>query len=67
MYENLNKEMANRKVKQSDIAKVLGKRNATVSDKLRGIYPFTLNEAKTIRNVFFQGYDIDYLFKVSDQ
>lgn len=62
MYQNLIDLMKEKNVTQSDLAKYLNKRNATISDKIRGIFPFTLNEAKMIRDNFFPETDIDHLF-----
>lgn len=65
MYQKLVDQMKEKNVTQSDIAKYLGKRQPTISDKIRGIFPFTLNEATLIRDKFFPNEDIDSLFEKS--
>lgn len=67
MYNNLLAEMARLKLTRIDLAKGLGVRNATVADKINGKYSFTLDEAFKIRDQFFPGLDIEYLFKVESR
>ncbi|HFU4450947.1 TPA: XRE family transcriptional regulator [Streptococcus suis] len=45
-----------------DIADFLGVRAQTVSDKIKGRYPFTFNEALEIQRHFFPEYELGYLF-----
>ena len=62
MYHNLLAEMKARGLTKFSMAKQLNMRYATLIDKTNGKYPFTLNEAKRIRDTFFEGMTIDYLF-----
>lgn len=62
MYNNLEAEMARNKITRKDLAVVLGVRYATIIDKLKGRSTFTLNEAFKIRDTYFPGLTIEYLF-----
>lgn len=60
----LNIDVARRKkgVSIVDIADFLGVRAQTVSDKLKGKYPFTFQEAVLVQEKFFPEYKLKYLF-----
>ena len=45
-----------------DIADYLCVRSQTVSDKLRGKYTFTFQEAMLVQEKFFPEYELKYLF-----
>lgn len=45
-----------------DIADYLSVRSQTVSDKLKGKYPFTFQEAMLVQEKFFPEYELKYLF-----
>lgn len=45
-----------------DIADYLCVRSQTVSDKLKGKYPFTFQEAVLVQEKFFPEYELKYLF-----
>ena len=62
MLQNLKAEMTGRNVGTSDIARVIGKSTKTAMVKVAGRYPFTFREAKAIRDSFFQGMDLEFLF-----
>ena len=62
MLQNLKAEMTRRNVGTSDIGRVIGKSTRTAMDKVAGRYPFTFSEAKAIRDSFFQGMDLEFLF-----
>lgn len=62
MFRNLKAEMVRTGITKKDIAKLLGLRYGTVIDKLNGKYPFKLDEAIKIRQVFFQSLTFEYLF-----
>jgi len=62
MLQNLRGEMARRNVTACDIGRVIGKTDRTARDKIADRYPFTLTEAKIIRDTFFRGMDLEYLF-----
>lgn len=61
-YPNLRAEMSRNGVKQTDIAKLLGVREVTVSKKMNGKSAFDINEAFLIKETFFPDLTIDYLF-----
>ena len=66
-YLNLIGEMAKRKVKNESIAQELGIHRNSVYNKLNGESSFSVDEAIRIRDTFFPGYDIKYLFLVDVQ
>ncbi|UUZ80679.1 helix-turn-helix domain-containing protein [Paenibacillus sp. P26] len=61
-YRNLRAEMARNGVTITQIAKLLGVRFATVSDKLNGRSRFFCDEAILIKRHFFQDCLLEYLF-----
>ncbi|AZO96095.1 XRE family transcriptional regulator [Halocella sp. SP3-1] len=63
MYKNLEAEMTRNGILKKDIAKCLGVRDAIVLDKMNGKSTFTLDEALKIKNTYFSGMIIEYLFK----
>lgn len=63
MFPNLEAEMTRRRVSREDIAKLTKKNYATVCLKLTGKAPFTLNEAKLIKDKFFSDCDLEELFE----
>lgn len=67
MYQNLNAEMARRGIKSFDVARVIKRSERTARDKISGRYPFTYGEVKKIRDAFFVGMDLEYLFAVSEE
>ena len=62
MFPNLYAEMARRKITQAHLAQKIGKNPTTVSLKLRGEAPLTLNECIEIKNVVDETLSVDYLF-----
>jgi plasmid maintenance system antidote protein VapI len=66
MHQKLADLMKDKNITQADLAKLLDRRTATISDKIRGLFPFSLNEAMRIRDTFFPEYDIDDLFETTD-
>lgn len=63
MLRNLKAEMARSGIKPAQIAELLERRYATIIDKLNGHYDFTFNEALKIKQKFFPGCDLEYLFE----
>ena len=63
MYINLQAEMVRNNIKRKDFADFLGVRQATICDKINGKYGFKLCEAFKIKEKFFPGLTIEYLFK----
>ncbi|MCR2045524.1 helix-turn-helix transcriptional regulator [Anaerosalibacter massiliensis] len=63
MYKNLEAEMVRRGITRKDLAKSLDVRYATIIDKLKGRYSFTLDEAFKIKNKYFPTLSFEYLFE----
>lgn len=63
MYPNLDAEMARKKVRKTDISKLLNVRYATILDKLNGNSRFYYDEAKKIKDNLFPESEIEYLFE----
>lgn len=59
---NLQAEMARFRVSKSDIKLILNCSDKTVDNKINGVTDFTVPEALKIRDTFFEGFRIDYLF-----
>ena len=62
IYKNLEIEMVRKNVSKRQIAECIGKTYGTALQKLKGIYPFTLDEAFAIHKQYFQDTDFDELF-----
>lgn len=63
MYLNLKKEMERNGITIEDISKRLNLHRNTVSNKINGLTPLSIEEGITIRNAFFDYADFQYLFK----
>lgn len=66
MYPNLRAEMARWNVSTTDFSSVVGKTERSIRDKISGKGDFTLTEIIAIRDTFFPGQSIDYLFERLD-
>lgn len=64
---NLSAEMARYGVSNTDIQALLGCSNKTVTNKLADNTSFSINEAIKIRDTFFPGLRIEYLFARAEQ
>lgn len=62
MYPNLNAEMARRNITQADLAEKLDRTRATMSLKLSGKAPITLDEAFAIKEALRTRLTLDVLF-----
>lgn len=62
MYPNLERELRQRGIAKKELAHLLEVREATVYDKLQGRFEFKLKEAMQIRDHFFPGVILEYLF-----
>ena len=62
MYKNLLAEMARRGINNIQIAKAIGINPSTLSAKLNSYDRLKLCEAEKIKNTFFPGMSIEYLF-----
>lgn len=58
--------MARRGLSVSDISRVIGKTDRSARDKISGRYTFSIDEAKKVRDAFFSGMDLDFLFSQSN-
>ena len=64
---NLSAEMARYGVKNADIQKLLSCTDKTVRHKIDGVTEFSVAEALKIRDVFFPGLRVEYLFATADE
>lgn len=62
MFKNLEAEMIRRSVSREGIADFLNQSYNTVCKKMRGDAVFDLDEAFAIRDRFFPGCNLEYLF-----
>lgn len=63
MLTNLKAEMVRRNVSVVDIGRVISKTERSTRDKISERFSFTIDEARRIRDVYFPGMDLDFLFK----
>ena len=61
-YPNLRMEMFIKGVSQMDLARHLGKDKYWIDNRMRGITKFPEEIKKSIKNKFFRGMSIEYLF-----
>lgn len=66
MYKNLEAEMARDGITRKDLADLLEVRYATIIDKLKGRFSFTLDEAFKIKNRYFSHLSFEYLFETEE-
>lgn len=62
MFPNLRAEMTRHNVTATDISKVTHKTDRSIRDRIAGRGDFTLTEVYTIRDAFFPGMELEYLF-----
>lgn len=62
MCLNLKAEMMKNNITLSDIARSIHKTDRSVRDKINGKGDFTWSEANSIRDDFFPGASLEYLF-----
>ena len=62
MYRNLIAETARRCITADVISQKKKKSVRTARDKLNGKYPFFFDEAVCIKQAFFSGMELEYLF-----
>lgn len=67
MLVNLRAEMARYGISAADLASVTGKTERSIRDKISGKRDFTLPESAVIRDTFFPGLKLEYLFSRSDE
>lgn len=66
MFPNLKAEMARKNVTISDLARAIHRTDRSVRDKVSGKGDFSWSEINTIRDQFFHGQSIGYLFSKID-
>lgn len=64
---NLSAEMARYGVRNVDIQNLLSCTDRTVKNKIDGITEFSVAEALKIRDAFFPGLRVEYLFATADE
>lgn len=64
--KNLSAEMVRFGIGVPDLQRVLNCTDRTVRNKLSGVTEFSVNEALTIRDSFFPGLRIEYLFQTDN-
>lgn len=62
MLLNLRAEMARYGISAEDLARVTKKTPRSIRDKISGKRDFTLPEGAAIRDAFFPGMSLEYLF-----
>lgn len=62
-FSNLDAEKARYRVTSTMIAKVIGRSPETVKKKFTGAIDWKISEMLTVRDTFFPGMTLDYLFK----
>ena len=65
--QNLAAEMARNGVKICDLQRVMRCSESTVRHKIAGTTAFSINEALAIRDTFFPGMRLEYLFLKQDE
>lgn len=63
MYKNAKAEMVRRGLRLEDVAPRMDMTVSTLSQKLNGKYPFTLNEAKTFKSIVETELSLEVLFE----
>ena len=66
MYVNLKAEMEKKNITVSDIAQSIRKTDRSIRDKINGNGNFTWSEVNSIRDSFFPGMSMEYLFSIEN-
>jgi len=67
MLRNLSSEMKRYGISQNDLSRVTHKSERSIRLKLSGKNAFSFPEAKAVRDSFFPGISLEYLFAQSEQ
>ena len=67
MFRNLEAEIARQKLKKADLAKDLGVTPSTLSLKLNGRAPISLDEILKIKKILKTNESVEYLFATDEQ
>lgn len=62
MFDNIEQLIFNKKLKKREIAEKMGIRYNTLLLKLKGEYPFTLDEALKLKEILETDMEIEILF-----
>ena len=63
---NLKGEMKRIAITQNDVADLLHMSTGNVNKKIAGSVPFTIDEARSIRDTYFPEMTIDFLFSPAE-
>lgn len=63
VYQNLKAEMARQNLTKRDLARGLNTAERNIRNRFNGKTPFSIPEAFAIRDKFFPGISLDYLFQ----
>lgn len=66
MFPNLDAEMARKKITRAELAEKIHRTPTTVSLKLNGKAPITLNECIEVKNAIGTNESLDYLFQTDE-
>lgn len=66
MLSNLKAEMARANITIPAIAEAIKRSDRTVRERIKGNGAFSMPDAVTVRDAFFPGMDIEYLFARAD-
>ena len=66
MLSNLKAEMARSNVTVAEIAAFSGKSCRTINDRIKGKVQFPIQEAIRVKDAFFPGMELEYLFTQVD-
>lgn len=66
MYPNVKAEIARRGLTLEKISGIMGISISTLSGKLNGKYPFSLNEAKTVKTILGVDMPLEELFREAE-
>lgn len=67
MLSNLKAEMARSNVTVAEIAALSGKSCRTISDRIKGKGQFPIQDAIEVKDTFFPGMDLEYLFAQAER
>lgn len=67
MLSNLKAEMARANVTIGEIAEISGKSDRTIRDRIKGRGQLPIQDAIKVKNAFFPGMDLEYLFSRAEQ
>lgn len=64
---NLEKEMKQKGVSRKDVAELLGLTYRTIHSRFNGASDWTFPECVKVRNKYFPGKDLEWLFSVGEK